>query len=249
MFRYFIEVTYKGTFYAGYQVQENAVTIQSALQEALAIFFKTEIQLTGSSRTDSGVHALQNFFHFDFEHEIPERKIYNLNAILPKDIAIKSITPVNADAHCRFNAVSRLYKYYIYHTKDPFLEDTAYYFPYKIDEDLLRQAAEMVKQYQDFTSFSKRNTQVNNFICKIIQSEWTREKNCLVYTVEANRFLRGMVRGLTGTMLQVGRRKLTLNDFKQVVESKDNTKADFSVPGHGLFLVKVNYPENVWPKL
>jgi tRNA pseudouridine38-40 synthase len=235
-----------GAAYAGYQVQENANTVQAEVEKALQVYFKSKISLTGSSRTDAGVHALQNFFHLDCGFTIPQEKIYNLNALLPPDIAIRSIVQVAADAHCRFDAQSREYKYFTYNRKDPFLSGRAYYFPYTIDKALLQNAAAAVKEYRDFSSFSKRNTQVKNFNCGIIESEWQTEGDALVYYVKANRFLRGMVRGLAGTMLQVGRGKISLQQFRDIIEARDCTKADFSVPGHGLFLIKVNFPEEVW---
>lgn len=244
--RYFIEVAYKGNNYAGFQVQHNAATIQSEVQKALFVFYKEDVLLTGSSRTDAGVHALQNYFHADIPFEIQQRNIYNLNALLPKDIAIKSITEVNSDAHCRFDAESREYKYYICSLKNPFLTERSYFYPYKIKEEQLQEAAAIILSYTDFTSFSKRNTQVKTFNCNIIESKWIHEDGSIVYNVKANRFLRGMVRGLTGTMLQVARGKISVDDFKKIIEARDCTKADFSVPGHGLFLVKVNYPGRVW---
>lgn len=240
--RFFIEVTYHGGAYAGFQVQENAVTVQSELQKAFQVFFRQEFALTGSSRTDAGVHALQNFFHFDFDAPIPEKVVYNINAILPPDIAIKAITEVQPQAHCRFDAISREYRYYVYHQKNPFLQGRAYFYPYPLDKIKLQQAATLIKEYTDFTSFSKRNTQVKNFNCNIMESKWQQDENGLFYYVKANRFLRGMVRGLTGTMLQVGRGKIDLPAFRSIIEQKDCTVADFAVPGHGLYLCRVNYP-------
>lgn len=248
MLRYFIEVAYKGNNYAGFQIQENAATIQSEVQKALSVLYKEHIQLTGSSRTDAGVHALQNFFHTDVSFEIPGKNIYNLNALLPHDIAIKNIIAVNNEAHCRFDAESREYKYYVSEIKNPFVTDRSYFYPYKINEAELQEAAAAILGYTDFTSFSKRNTQVNNFNCNIIESKWLHEDDCLVYYVKGNRFLRGMVRGLTSTMLQVARGKISVADFKRIIEGRDCTKADFAVPGHGLFLVKVNYPKRIWEK-
>lgn len=241
--RYFIEVSYKGTAYSGFQVQQNAVTIQSEVEKALNIYFKQTFFLTGASRTDAGVHALQNFFHFDIEKpiEFPETKIYNLNSILPKDIVIKRIFPVAENAHCRFDAITREYKYFIYTEKNPFLQDTAYYFPYSLDIHKLNEAASLLLQHKNFTSFSKKNTQVNNFICDIKKSEWIMEKSTLVYNVEANRFLRGMVKGLVGTMLRVGTNKITLDQFNDIIINKDGSKTDFSVPSHALFLIAVTY--------
>lgn len=239
--RYFLEVSYKGTNYSGFQSQKNANSIQEEVEKAFELLHKEKVTLTGSSRTDAGVHALQNFFHFDFENALHPQLVYKINAILPADIVVKRVTQVSSDAHCRFDAISREYKYFIYRQKDPFLRDRAFYYPYKIDIDALQQAATLVKEYQDFTSFSKRNTQVKTFICQIQQSEWIYENGCLIYTIKANRFLRGMVRALTATMLKVGRSTIDLTDLRHIIEAKDCTQASFAVPPHGLFLVAVEY--------
>lgn len=249
--RYFLEVSYKGTNYSGFQTQKNANTIQAEMEKALLILLKQEISLTGSSRTDAGVHAVQNFFHFDTniplhlwkEENRKRRFLYNLNAILPDDIVVKNLIPISADAHCRFDAVSREYKYFIYRYKNPFLKDRGFYFPYKLDLEIMKEAAAIIKGYSDFTSFSKKKTQVKTFECTIYESEWLLEKDCLVYRVKANRFLRGMVRALTATMLKLGRGKIGLSDFILLFEAKECSKASFSVPAHGLFLNSVNYPE------
>lgn len=243
--RYFIEVSYKGTAYAGFQIQQNASTIQSEVERALQIYFKQPVKLTGSSRTDAGVHALQNFFHFDLDVPLTSRLMYNLNAMLPFDIAVKNIYQAAADANARFAALSRQYRYYIYHQKDPLLFDRAYYYPYTIHEDSLHQAAKIILSNTDFTSFAKRNSQVNNHKCIITESAWYQQGQCLVYTIQANRFLRGMVRGLVGTMLKVGRGAINIDEFKAVFEAKDCSKADFSTPGKGLFLSSVVYPANL----
>lgn len=241
--RYFLELSYKGTNYSGFQTQQNANTVQDEVEKAFKVLHRHPVLLTGSSRTDAGVHALQNFFHFDYEGTVHPDFVYKMNAILPDDIVIKGLYPVEAEQHSRFDALSRLYHYYIYATKNPFLADRAYFFPYTIDLEKLKHAAGMLKGYTDFTSFSKRNTQVKTFRCTIIQSEWISEGECLVYRVEADRFLRGMVRALTATMLKVGRGKMSLEQFAAIIEQKDNTKAHFDVPGHGLFLREVVYPE------
>jgi tRNA pseudouridine38-40 synthase len=241
MTRYFIEVAYLGTNHSGFQAQQNANTIQAEVEKALEIYYKQKFQLTGSSRTDAGVHAHQNFFHFDTDSEVHEKSVYNLNAILPNNIVVKQIFQVPNEMHCRFSALSRQYAYYIYTTKNPFLQPTAYYYPYKVDIDLLQQAADVLLNYQDFTSFSKRNTQTHTKVCKILQSNWIQDGEKLVYTVTSNRFLRGMVRGLVGTMLLVGRKKISVQDFVQIITAKDCTKADFSAPAHGLFLVQVKF--------
>ena len=232
-----------GGRYSGFQSQHNANTVQAEIEKALEILRKEKTVLVGSSRTDTGVHALKNYFHFDTGIPLDRREVvYKLNAILPHDIAITGILPVAEDAHCRFDAVSREYKYFIYQKKDPFLCDRAYYYPYRLDRDRLREAAEMIKGFTDFTSFSKRNTQVKTFNCVISESEWVEEGGCFVYRVRANRFLRGMVRALTATMLKVGRLRMTLEEFSQIIEMKDCTQASFAVPAHGLFLVTVTYP-------
>jgi tRNA pseudouridine38-40 synthase len=239
--RYFIEVSYKGTNYSGFQKQQNANSVQAELEKALEIFYRQKFELTGSSRTDAGVHALQNFFHFDSDTIIDDGS-YNLNAILPDDIVVKRILPVADDAHCRFDAISRQYHYYIYQDKNPFLQGRAYYVPYLVDMDLLKAAAAEIKNHTDFTSFSKRNTQAKTFKCSIYQSEWIQQDDCQVYIVKANRFLRGMVKGLVGTMLLAGKKKITLKEFTAIIEAKDCTKADFSVSADGLFLAEVVYP-------
>lgn len=244
MSRYFLEVAYLGARYAGSQVQINAVTVQYELEKALETFLRKPVILTGSSRTDAGVHAKQNFFHFDWEGEIVPKNIYNLNSLLPADISVSGIFGVNPGAHCRFDAIGREYEYIIYRQKDPFLEGRALYYPYTVDRDALEKAAAVVKEYHDFTSFSKRNTQSKTFECRIMESGWTGDDERLVYRVKANRFLRGMVRGLVGTMLQAGRGKITEQEFRNIIDARDCTRADFSVPGHGLYLIRVAYPEN-----
>ena len=246
MQRYFLELMYKGTAYSGFQAQENARnTIQEETEKAFTILTKQQISLTGSSRTDTGVHAWQNFFHFDYDADFHPHFLYKLNAILPRDIVIKNIYRVQADAHCRFDAISRAYTYHIYRNKNPFFADRAYYFPYAVDMEKMQEAAGILATYSDFTSFSKRNTQVKTFICAIETSQWTMAGEEMIYEVKANRFLRGMVRGLTGTMLQVGRNKITLDQFRKIIEAKDCRQADFSVPGHGLFLMNVEYPASM----
>lgn len=242
--RYFLEVAYKGTNYSGFQSQKNANTIQAEIQKAFKIILKKELELTCSSRTDAGVHAYQNYFHFDPESELSPRLVYNLNAILPIDISVKNLLKVKEDAHCRFDAISREYKYHIYQKKDPFLFDKAFYFPYTVDIEAMQKAAAAIKEYSDFTSFSKRNTQVKSFVCDIKESEWIIQEGCLIYHVKANRFLRGMVRALTATMLNLGRRKIDIPAFRKIIEARDCTLASFSAPAHGLFLTEVCFPSN-----
>jgi len=243
MSRYFIEVSYKGSSYSGFQKQHNANSVQAELEKALGIYYKQQFDLTGSSRTDAGVHALQNFFHFDTDLIIKDDG-YNLNAILPDDIVVQRIFKVPDDAHCRFDAKSREYHYFIYQHKDPFLQGRALFVPYALDLERLQQAAREILVHKDFTSFCKRNTQVKTFFCDILISEWVQLDNCLVYKIKANRFLRGMVKGLVGTMLLAGKKKISLEEFTAIIEAKDCTRADFSVSPDGLFLVEVAFPDH-----
>ncbi|MEO7313393.1 MAG: tRNA pseudouridine(38-40) synthase TruA [Chitinophagaceae bacterium] len=237
--RYFIELAYDGTKYGGFQVQDNTNTIQAEVEKALFTLYRQTFHLTGSSRTDAGVHALQNYFHVDAAIVIEQKHLYNLNSILPNDIAIKSIRESAPDAHCRFQASHRTYHYFIYQVKDPFIKSTAWFYPYPLDLDLLNQAAALIATHHDFTSFSKRNTQAKTKICSIMESYWQVKGNQLMYTVKANRFLRGMVRGLVGTMLQVGRGKISLADMRIIIDAKDCSLAHFDTPAHGLFLAEV----------
>ncbi|NCU06105.1 MAG: tRNA pseudouridine(38-40) synthase TruA [Chitinophagaceae bacterium] len=246
MARYFLELSYKGEDYSGFQVQHNAVTIQSEVEKAFRIFFRREVELTGSSRTDAGVHALQNYFHFDWEDEFPQPAVYNLNAILPSSIVVQSVRQVKPDAHCRFHALARRYRYYIYNRKNPFLEDRAWYLPFTLDEALLHQCAERITSQHDFSAFSKRNTQVKTFNCTIMQSRWQQSNDCLVYEVQANRFLRGMVRGLVGTMVRTARGGMSYSQFDQLLSNALLSSADFSAPGKGLFLAEVKYPAGLF---
>lgn len=238
--RYFIEVSYKGSGYAGFQIQQNANSIQAEVEKALKIYYRREFSLTGSSRTDAGVHALQNFFQFDYEGIIEDGS-YNLNAILPSGIVIKGITEVQPSMHCRFSAVAREYSYNIYHTKNPFLEDRAWFYPFPLNIELLQAAANELFNHTDFTSFSKRNSQTKTNLCQIKTSNWHLENDILVYSVSSNRFLRGMVRALVATMLQVGREKISVNQFTQIIQAKNCMLADFSAPAHGLFLKQVQF--------
>ena len=247
MQRFFLEVSYDGTGFSGFQVQQNAVTIQWEVEKALGVLLKEKIVCTGSSRTDAGVHALQNFFHFDFDGVLPEGLIYHLNAILPATISAKRIVKVDQTQHCRFHASSRVYRYDLHSCKDPFLVNRSWFYPYPLDGQALGDAAALVRQTNDFTSFAKRNADVKTHLCTIYRSEWEKTPGGWSYHVEANRFLRGMVRGLVSTMLLVGRKKINLEQFKGVVEGRDNQKAVFNAPGHGLFLIKVVYPQDFFP--
>jgi tRNA pseudouridine38-40 synthase len=243
--RYFIEVAYKGTRFAGFQVQDTAHTVQAAIDHAISTLMRSAIVTTGSSRTDAGVHALQNFLHFDTELALHPQFIYKVNAILPGDIVLRHVYRVPDEAHSRFAALSRSYEYTLYLNKDPFLQDRGYFYPYRLDMGLLQEAADILMEYQDFMTFSKRNTQVKTYNCDIMSSTWAAGEDRIVYNVTANRFLRGMVRGLVGTMLRVGRGKLSMQGFRDAIESRNCVNADFAVPPQGLFLMKVAYPEGL----
>ncbi len=242
MARYFLELMYDGTAFHGSQLQGYLPTVQLAVNKALTTLCGTAIESFGASRTDEGVHALCNFYHFDIEQELHPHFLYKINSILPHTIALKKIYLVNGDMNARFNALARTYRYRIYKKKDPFLYKRACYYPLKIQPAVLHLTAAILKEYQHFEAFSKRKTQAKTFTCNIFQSRWEQQGDELHYIVEGNRFLRGMVRGLVGTQLQVAREKCSIDDFRKIIESADCTKADFSVPGHGLYLENISYP-------
>ena len=241
--RYFLSVSYLGSNYAGSQVQENGRTIQGELESAWKTIFRKPVQLTGSSRTDAGVHAGRNYFHLDWESDLVGDPVYQLNAILPADIAVLGLVPVSGDAHCRFDASARQYTYTVHEEKSPFLYDRAWYYPYPLDLTKLNEAASTILGEHDFTSFAKRNSQVYTHVCTIMKSAWEFENGVYQYKVEGNRFLRGMVRGLVATMLKAGRGKISIEEFKNILLTKDCTKADFSAPAKGLTLDDVIYPK------
>ncbi|MCE2835069.1 MAG: tRNA pseudouridine(38-40) synthase TruA [Chitinophagaceae bacterium] len=241
--RYFLEVGYMGTRFSGFQVQDNATTVQGEVEKALATLLRTQVVLTGSSRTDAGVHAIGNYFHFDVPSALPDKLPYRLNAILPADISVTSLRRVHDQAHCRFDAISRHYRYVVYQRKNPFMNDRGWFLPYPLDADILLEAADILLQTSDFTSFAKRNAQVHTHQCTLYESRWYPTPEGWNYEVRGNRFLRGMVRGLVGTMLQAGRGRIGMSEFKAIIEAKDNTLADFTPPGKGLFLCEVRFPD------
>jgi tRNA pseudouridine38-40 synthase len=241
MARYFIEVAYLGTSFNGFQIQDKQLTIQGEINRALSLVLKQEIQTTTSSRTDAGVHAYQNYLHFDTDKQITTKTIYSMNAIVHKDLVIKNIYIVESSNHSRFDATGRKYSYHVIQEKNPFLKETAYFFPFPIDVELMNEAAQLLIGKFDFTSFSKRNTDVNNYYCTIELAYWENQKHSLTFHIQSNRFLRGMVRAIVATLLQVGRKKISIQDFQSIIDSKDCTKADFSAEGCGLFLEEVKY--------
>lgn len=248
--RYFIEVCYDGTHFHGSQLQGDISTVQLALDNALSILLRTRVQTLGASRTDADVHALSNYYHFDRDETLNNKFIYRLNAILPAALSVKNMYIArDPELNARFDALSRSYRYRIYRNKNPFLYRSALFYPFKIDRDILDKTAMVLKEYNDFETFSKRNTQTHTFRCSIFESYWENEGDELHYIVKANRFLRGMVRALVGTQLLVARGKVSVNGFREIIESKDCTQADFSVAGHGLYLEHIQYPEGLLDKI
>jgi tRNA pseudouridine38-40 synthase len=241
--RYFIEFAYKGTNYHGWQYQPNATSVQETLNKALETIFKTEIDLVGAGRTDTGVHAKQMFAHFDLDHEIDvPHAIHKLNSFLPSDIAIAAIHKVADDNHARFDATIRTYEYHIHTTKDAFINEDSWYYHNSLNIELMNAACKMLLNHTDFECFSKVHTDVNTFNCKISEAYWQQNGNKLLFTISADRFLRNMVRAIVGTMVNIGLEKVSLQEFNEIIESKDRSKAGFSVPAHGLYLTKVEYP-------
>lgn len=245
MARYFLDVAYKGTRYSGFQVQENANTIQAEIEKAFATLQQEKITLTGSSRTDAGVHALQNFFHFDFDNTIHPQFVYKINSILPGDVVVKKLYAMPAEAHCRFDATGRAYIYHIHRFKNPFLNEVSHFYPYKLNMEALHEAAAIIIKKNNFFAFAKTNTQVKNFHCTIYKSEWEITGDKMMYKIEGNRFLRGMVRLLTASLLKVGREKLSLEEFSALFNG--TVKCGYSVPAHGLFLEAVKFPPAYFP--
>ncbi|MEH0158282.1 tRNA pseudouridine(38-40) synthase TruA [Limibacter armeniacum] len=246
--RYFIEVAYHGALYHGWQVQPNAETVQEKLNFVLSKLLRAEIEITGSGRTDTGVHCSQQFAHFDYDDEIVEKDLlHKANSFLPPDISLKSIRRVTDEAHARFDAVSRSYEYKITLHKNPFLQGLAYTLRWTPDLKLLNQAASVLPEYTDFEAFSKIHSDVHTHNCDIMEAYWVQNGDDLTFHIKANRFLRGMVRIITGNLLQVGLGKLSIEEMRDIIEKKDRKRAArFLVPGHGLYLNQVTYPESIW---
>lgn len=247
MQRYFLQLAYKGTNYHGWQIQDNAPTIQAEINKALSIILNQTIETIGCGRTDTGVHAADYYAHFDCLEikDIPQL-IYKLNKFLSKDIAVFKILKVKNDANARFDAIERTYNYYITKRKDPFLTESAYYYYGNLNVIEMNKASEILLTYNDFEAFSKANTQVNNYTCHISYAKWAEKNEVLNFEITANRFLRNMVRAIVGTLLEVGKENMNLEEFKQVIESKNRSNAGFSVPAHALFLSNIKYPQTIF---
>ncbi len=240
--RYFIKLAYNGSNYNGWQKQPNAKTVQETLNYALSVILNSEIDIVGAGRTDTGVHASEMFAHFDFDADFDsEKTVHKLNSYLPKDIAIFNIFPVHEAAHARFDAKKRTYEYHIHTQKNPFLQDQSWYFSQRLNLNLMNEASGLLMNFTDFQCFSKVNTDVNTFNCVITEAFWKQEKNQLIFTISADRFLRNMVRAIVGTLVNVGLGKISREDFIKIIENKNRSEAGFSVPAHGLFLTKVEY--------
>ncbi|WP_373521580.1 tRNA pseudouridine(38-40) synthase TruA [Aquiflexum sp.] len=246
-FRYFLELAYKGTRYHGWQIQKNAHSVQAELENAISIILGQPTSIMGSGRTDTGVHASQQFVHFDAQEELVEKDfIKKLNAIIPKDISGYSLKRVHEDAHTRFDALWRSYVYKISLRKNPFEQEYSWLFHKNVDIEKMNEAASMLLRYEDFQCFSKVRTDVTHFNCKIKEAYWEQIDQQLLFHITANRFLRGMVRAIVGTLTNVGTDKLSIDQFVDILESKDRTQAKSSAPAHGLYLCKIIYSENLF---
>ncbi|MCK6616946.1 MAG: tRNA pseudouridine(38-40) synthase TruA [Cyclobacteriaceae bacterium] len=245
--RYFFEITYNGSNYAGWQSQANALGVQTVVEDALTKLLRTPTKIIGSGRTDTGVHCVQQFFHADIEKLFTkENLIHRLNSFLPRDIAIRSVRKVKPDASARYDAVERTYAYHITTVKDPLLLGLALHYFKPLNIQTMNQAAALLCGEHDFTCFSKVKTDVNHFICRVKKASWKQGGTKLVFTITANRFLRGMVRAIVGTLLDVGTGKISVKDVERIIKSKDRRKAGANVDPHGLYLVSVKYPRSVF---
>ena len=244
--RYFFDIAYKGTAYHGWQVQPNARTIQEVINQALGTLFGEVIETLGSGRTDTGVHAKMQVFHADLPEKYSAQDlVHKLNGILPNDIVVNEVYRVMPEAHARFSAISRGYEYHIRFVRSPFGENEHYFLPRIPDALLIQKGCEILQGDHDFTSFSKVKTDVNNFRCTVFRAEWQQRPDAAVFFISANRFLRGMIRALVGTLLDLGFGKISLAEFKAIIEAENRSAAGQSVPPQGLYLCDVRYPEEI----
>ena len=247
--RYFLYCSYKGTNYHGWQVQPNGISVQEVLTKALCTVLRCEnLEIVGAGRTDAGVHARMMPAHFDAEisNFSLDNLVEKLNSFLPADIAVHKIEKVKTDAHARFDAISRRYEYIISTKKNVFSTEFSARIFNPLNFDLMNQAAKILKEYRDFTSFSKLHTDVKTNNCTITHAEWTQRADEWIFTIEADRFLRNMVRAIVGTLLEVGREKINIDEFRAIIEEKNRGKAGTSAPAQGLFLVNVEYPKKIF---
>ena len=247
--RYFMELQYEGGAYFGWQRQKGQVSIQQTLEQALTTLLREEIELTGAGRTDTGVSATYYVAHFEVESPIEdlEQVVYKLNRILPRDIAVQTLTEVSDEAHARFSAVEREYRYYIEHRKNPFTMGQTWQYAVRLDVEKMNRAAEVLLEVEDFTTFAKLNSNNKTNICRVQVARWEVEADgTLRFTIRADRFLRNMVRAVVGTLVEVGRHKITIDEFCAIIEGKDRGLAGTSMPGKALFLHDVTYPEEIF---
>jgi tRNA pseudouridine38-40 synthase len=248
-YRYFIRLAYDGTNFHGWQRQPNAITVQQTLEEAMTMMLRSPVTLTGAGRTDTGVHANEFFAHFDIERKLSatdcEKMVFRLNGFLGGEIVLYRIFPVKADAHARFSALSRSYRYCVARVQDPFRRNYTHFIYGDIDVELMNLGAALIMGYEDFTSFSKVDTDTKTNNCRITHARWETEGTELVFTITADRFLRNMVRAIVGTLLQLGAGKISLEELKLIIESKNRSNAGDSVPGKGLTLHRIVYPEKI----
>ena len=241
--RYFITLSYDGTRFHGWQVQPNGISVQGELQRGLSLLLREDIQVTGAGRTDAGVHARMMVAHFDIDREVDGRQLaYKLNRLLPQDIAVQQVERVDDDLHARFSATSRTYHYYIHTAKSPFERHYSCPLGYVIDFAKMNEAARLLLDYEDFGAFCKSHTDVKTTLCRVTEARWHQTSPTTWYfEITANRFLRNMVRAIVGTLVEVGRGRMTLDDFRRVVEGKRRTDAGESMPANALFLVDIKY--------
>jgi tRNA pseudouridine38-40 synthase len=247
--RYFTFLSFDGSSYHGWQDQPNSNTVQKTLERALSLVLGEEIKITGAGRTDSGVHAEYFCAHFDsVAHDLDTRKnfIFRINKILPKDISVSSLIKVRPDAHARFSAMSRTYRYDITRFKDPFSSDMAWHIYGPLDVEKMNEACSVLYMYSDFTSFSRLHTDVKTNNCRIYRAQWEQDGDRISFTIKADRFLRNMVRAIVGTMIQLGQGKKSVSDFESVILARDRCKAGQSAPAKGLFLIDVEYPPEIF---
>ena len=246
--RYFIEISYLGTNYHGWQSQPNAITIQEITENCLSKILNNPVKLVAAGRTDAGVHAKQMYAHFDSDIIINDIKSFehNVNSFLPKDIVVRKLILVHNNAHARFDALSREYEYHISLKKNPFETDKAYFFKKSLDIKKMNKCCNIMLQYTNFKSFSKSKTDVKTYDCKIYEAKWMLNENSLIFKIKADRFLRNMVRAIVGTLIEIGLGKITEKEFKLIIEKKDRQLAGFSVPAHALFLKNIDYD---WDKI
>ncbi len=245
--RYFIQLSYDGGDYNGWQTQPNSLGVQQVVDEAFSTLLGKEVSCLGSGRTDAGVHARVQIVHLDAElNYSADEFVYRINALLPQAIAVHWVRPVKPDAHARFDALSRSYEYHIHQKKDPFKFKRSYFFKPDLDIIAMNNAADLLLNWKDFQSFSKVKTDVKHFDCDIFEARWRRENDTLTFYVSANRFLRGMVRAAVGTLLEVGQGRKDLAGFLEILEQRDRKLAARNVPAEGLFLTNVTYPEDIY---